>query len=38
MDVLATIVMLALFGLVALVAGVESRSGFTDDAAWEHHL
>jgi len=38
MDVLATIVFLALFALVALAAGVESRSGFTDDAIWEHQL
>lgn len=37
MDALAVIAILAIFGLVAFAAGVESRDAFTRDVFWEHH-
>jgi hypothetical protein len=36
-DVLAVIAILALLGLVAFAAGVESRDAFAPDTSWEHH-
>lgn len=37
MDFLAVIAILALLGLVAAAAGIESRDAFTADTYWEHH-